>query len=126
MTSLILFSSHYDLEPVGRAAGNSGQHTVSPAPSDGRARHAEMRGLPAPQRLDRPAAYPTCPQGHMYTWANTAYRKRGFGGLYRRCRECERIQCRRHRARKRAEAASQAVPRALPWPFAEFYAAIRG
>ena len=69
MTSLILFSSHYDSEPVGRAAGNSGQHPVSPAPSVAGSR----------ERLDRPAAYP-----HVHSRT------------------------------------------AMPWPFAEFYAAIRG
>ena len=75
MSSLLLFFDHEDSVslpppgqgggPVGRAAGNSGQHSVSPAVD--RLPPVERQGIPEPgsrtTRLDRPAAYTQCRAG---------------------------------------------------------------
>ena len=46
-----------------------------------------------------------CPQGHKYDLENTAIRPRKDGGLYRKCRKCERAKALRYYYKKKEQTA---------------------
>jgi hypothetical protein len=119
-------------DPVGQAAGKSGQHPVSPAPNvAGSRNHVRAQ---ARERLDRPAPYLTRAINHNYS-------RYSMGCRCDTCRIANRDYQREARARQRRAGAARRLDSWLglkpgtvpvptpvtlpaPWPFADFYAAL--